>query len=83
PQRCRAFPSPTAQPPAYAPKPGTLRRTFAHDYQQFGRTYKIVVRVASVNDDCRPYGPKAETTSVTLQVVVPAASPTPTATSAT
>ena len=65
PYRCPAYPSPTANPGPYQPAPDNRTFTRSHVYQRSG-TFTVTVTVHSVNADCRPHGPKAETASVTF-----------------
>lgn len=69
PTACKAYPSPTARPGPYRPQPDHFRLVTTHTYPEFG-LYNITVRLRSVNADCRPYGPKTENQTVTLDGVV-------------
>lgn len=73
PQKCKSYPSPTSPPPPYKAQPDTYERTpanaFRHTYAKPGN-YTVVIRVSSVNADCRPYGPSAETLTVTFNNVL-------------
>jgi hypothetical protein len=82
PRRCASYPPLTSPPGPYRPQPDA--RTFGPYRHRFtrGGTYTVTVRVSSVNADCRPNGPQAETSAAVfekVQVFVPSsAQPSPT-----
>lgn len=81
PRKCGTYPTPTAQPGPYKPQSSTYERTsanaFTHTYSTAG-DYKITVTVSSVNADCRPNGPEAETRVAVFPKVPVTQSPAPT-----
>jgi hypothetical protein len=71
PQHCKSYPQPPTSPQgAYQPQPDSKTFTFHHKYLVGGRDYVIAVKVASVNGDCRPNGPKREDTKLYLRIHV-------------
>lgn len=77
PQHCKSYPPLHSPPGPYQPQPDKKNfGPFNHTYVTPG-TYTIIVKVASVNADCRPNGPKPEATSVALKVTVTAPAPSP------
>jgi hypothetical protein len=65
PASCPAYPSPTAAPGPYRPRPDDRTFTRTHAYSAAG-SYKVVLTVRSINADCRPNGPRAEVATVTF-----------------
>ncbi|MCU1622143.1 MAG: hypothetical protein JWL79_988 [Frankiales bacterium] len=63
PTSCPAYPSPSANPGPYQPEPDSRSFARSHAYANPG-DYKVVVTVRSVNADCHPHGPIAETLSL-------------------
>lgn len=77
PQRCKSYPTLHSAPGSYQPQRDAKTFTFHHRYAP-GSSYVITVKVASVNVDCRPNGPKREDQLLRVRVhVPPPATPTP------
>lgn len=66
---CPSYPSPTAAPGPYQPKPSSRTFTRQHRYAATG-TYPARVSVRSGNTSCRPNGPGPEAQTVTFTVHV-------------
>jgi hypothetical protein len=79
PTRCKSYPPLTSPPGAYQPEPSARTYAFTHRYARPGR-YTLTMHLASVNADCKPHGPVAETrdAAFTVIVTVPAPVPSPT-----
>lgn len=69
PRKCKSYPPLTSPPGPYQPDPDSKTYTFNHRYLAPG-DYKITFRVASLNADCRPNGPKDETRVLSVTVTV-------------
>jgi hypothetical protein len=78
PSHCPAYPSPTAAPGPYQPKPTTRKVTFHHKFAGLG-PYTMWVTMKSGNSSCRPNGPGPESQRISISVRFNAA-PTPEAT---
>lgn len=78
PQKCKTYPPLTAPAPAYQPQPDSYLSSnqYSHRYKSPG-TYRIVVKVSSVNVDCRPNGPKTESSVNIFPPVLVTAAPSP------
>ncbi len=79
PTHCPPYPSPTAAPGPYQPKPSSRTLIFRHRYNSAG-PFSLLFTVRSGNSTCRPNGPAAESQSGELRLVFSTpATPTPTA----
>lgn len=73
PKKCKAYPPLHSPPGAYQAEPDKKDfGPYTHKYLAPG-TYTITMRVASVNADCKPNGPKDESRILQLKVTVTAA----------
>jgi hypothetical protein len=72
PQHCKSWPPLTSRPGPYQPRPDKKRYAFDHQYLTPG-DYTITFHVRSVNEDCRPNGPKREDRVLSVVVHVAAA----------
>ena len=80
PQHCKSYPQPPTSPQgSYQPQSDSKTFTFHHRYLVGGRDYVITVKVASVNVDCRPNGPKRQDTLLRVRIHVTTPEPSPTA----
>jgi hypothetical protein len=77
PQRCKSYPPLKSPPGAYEPDPDSKTYRFSHRYLAPGR-YTITVRVASVNETCKPNGPATQYQTVQVPITVTEPEPTPT-----
>lgn len=77
PQRCKSYPPPTSPPGAYQPDPDKKDYSFSHRYLAPGK-YTITVKIASVNETCKPNGPATQYQTVQVPITVTEPEPTPT-----
>ena len=68
PQHCKSWPPLTSPPGPYQPHPDSKKWVFHHRYPALDKGYVITAKVASVNADCHPHGPRREDKSLSVTV---------------